>query len=354
MYKSVIFTSDIYKIDDRSEDHFSSPQAINIDWIIALFGDFFEEIFDTDCRIITGEEINSTISRLNFFEEMGRPVTSQSWASYYQGPIADPMQLRLIDSFKDSFVVGFELPPYLIDLFNKAAIPFVDLAIHPVRYLDDYLFGIRSNDPAIHARALETRVPESVFFDCARLSKARSARVFRNNRPKLGSALFLGQIEVDASLIFEGKVFGLKELETALVDLRRSFGKVYYKFHPHRKDKRGVENTLRKVSGCEIIDANIYDLLSCRELSLVTGFSSSALHEAKYFGRKTSRIISSPDLFDLKSEQNSTLAYAPVPTTVLSLDYWKYLLTGQTTQTTGQTFPTEHPIKFSLNQKWGR
>jgi hypothetical protein len=354
MYKSVIFTSDIYKIDDRSEDHFSSPQAINIDWMIALFGDFFEEIFDTNCRIITGEEINSAISRLNFFEEMGQPVTSRSWASYYQGPIVEPMQLRLIDNFKDSFVVGFELPPYLIDLFNKAEIPFVDLAIHPVRYLDDYLFGIRSNDPAIHARALETRMPESVFFDSARLSKARSARVYRNNRPKLGSALFLGQIEVDASLIFERRVFGNEELESALVDLRRKFGKIYYKFHPHRKDKKGTENALSKISGCEIIDANVYDLLSCREISLVTGFSSSALHEAKYFGRKSSRIISSPDIFDLNTEPNNTLIYAPVPAAVLSVDYWKYLLTGQKTQTASQTFPTENPIKFSLNQKWGR
>ncbi|WP_269586052.1 hypothetical protein [Roseibium sp. Sym1] len=354
MINKIIFTSDIYKIDDRSSDHFRSPQSINIDWLHVLFSGFLESLLGVQSEKFSGEEINSRINRLFFFETLGRPVSSQAWASFYESTLEPEFQSRLADYFKDSFVVGFELPPYLINLFNQENVTFVDLSIHPVRYLNDYVFGIRSNEQGLQQRAMKARVPDDVFFDFARLCAARSARVFRNDRPSAGSALFLGQIEVDASLICNGGVYGLEELEASLIDLRRSYSKVYYKFHPHRKDRTSVEDVISKIGGCELIDANVYDLLSCRELSLVTGFSSSAIHEARYFGRSAERILPTRDLFDLRGEQQDPVAYAPAPRDILQFEYWEYLVSGKADFS--QTLPTiaDDALKYSLNQKWGR
>ena len=353
--RKIVFTSDIFRIDDRVPQHNLSPQRINIEWVSRLFSPILENLLSLPSKLLTGEEPGNLLYRISAFRKLGVELSSDSWASYYGGLGNEEVETAIAQELYDSLVIGFEMPPYMIDVLSRKGIPYIDLANHPVRFLPDYMFGVRSNVTDIATRLRATSVPEKTFYDFARISAARTVRIMRGKRPDFNSALFLGQIEVDSSLVQDGRVVGQTNLQDALIALRGVYNKVYYKFHPHREDKISVMETLKGVGGCEVIEINVYDALACDEFDLVAAFSSGALHEARYFGKRTKRILTSADLFYSESkEELGSKNYIAAPRNIFDIDYWRYILGD--TEEIDIRIPdfTENAHRYSLNMRWGR
>ena len=357
-FSKVIFTSDFLKVDDRIEKNYTNPNDIHGDWLRSLLSELIEPSI-SEKTTFNGEDINLPLNRFSFYSDLKIPFNTSGWASKYFG--CDESISYLSDRMgflKDSLVVGFELSPLIAKSLTRAKIPYIDLTIHAIRFLPDYIFGIRSNVPEIQERIKSCIIPPECISSHVAISKGRSARVYRNRKIDPGSVVFLGQIDIDSSLIEREGLVTQDEIYDRISELRAYYPKVYYKFHPHRKDRKEVEKHLTGSLGVDIIDANIYDLFDDGNIKLFASISSGALIEAALFGRNTMRMSreASPQIYryDSNKDVEWAMVYAPVSNATLTSSFWSYIL-GNGDKTFDTTIPIpKDAMKFMINQKWGR
>jgi hypothetical protein len=339
MWSRIAFTSDLLRVDGVNLDN---PQRINVDWIKALFGELIEKALCLPSDICLG----SNQDRIRWYRLLDVPFSLEGWASIYEEVHCPQLESELIELFDKSFIVAFELPPYLRKIFNKANLTYIDTCVHYVRFLPDYILGIRSNDPAIMDRMAKSQFPESLFYDFARISRAGTVRTHRDRKIDPGSAFFLGQVEVDTSLIYNSKIAGSIELEDALLQLAASYPSVYYKFHPYRREKNSVHKIVSSIRRCAITDVNMYDAMSDNDIAVVASLSSGGLQEAKFFHKQAWRFL------PLDMDRTS-LPYVPAPPQISSYDYWSHVLHG--TEVMQQSLHQfDRPIRSTLNITWGK
>lgn len=356
---SVVFTSDLLKVDDRLAQRVPNPQRINIEWIHALFAPVLRNITGRPGRLFAEEDHPNPLARLSVYRRLGREFSSRGWASLYEGLGDRDLEDEVAGRFANSLVVAFEMPPYLERILRRNGIGFVDLTIHPIRFLPDYMFGVRSNIAEVSARLHETAVPPEIFAEFARISAARSVRTYRNNLPEAGSAVFLGQIEIDSSLIHRGRLHGDEDVEDALLGLLGAHETVYYKAHPHRQNLDQHRRLVESLPRCRWMEVNIYELLARPEVELIASLSSGALHEAAVFGRRTRACIDRPLAFDLAGAPHDQVfaagQYVAAPPAVFSEAYWAYALGASDVPPDAPGFdPCAGALKTTLNMKWGR
>lgn len=345
----VVFTSDLLKVDDRLANKAPNPQAINVDWTYELFSSFIVSITGLPASKYIADEH----TRVSWYHRMGEKFSSAGWARHYNAEYTGGVSDEIVHALANSLVIGFEMPGSMIKALDQAGIPYIDLSIHPIRFARDYFFGCRSNNLELAQKIAELAVDPAYIEGFVRISKARSSRVYRNRKIVPGSAVFLGQIEIDSSLIDNGLIADARTTEYALLSLTADYGKVYYKYHPHRKERGEIEAILKKIPSCEVMEVNIYDLLWAPEVFCFASLSSGSLHEARAFGRATKRIISSTEDPFCHDEYVHGPTYLPVPGSIFTEGFWRRLLLGDDS-------PLETPdyvdgaFRFSVNQKWGR
>lgn len=355
-FNRAVFVSDVLKIDDRSDNLYANPQRINVDWIHSLFGDIFYDVFGfKESNIVYGDEGGFESIRWSVYNRIGLPFCGDSWALLYEGKeFYDVVEDVLKPYFKNVDVAfGFEIPPYLLKFFNNNGIDYIDFTIHPIRFLPDYVFGVRTNIESIQRKLNDSKISEQVFYDFARISKSRTVRVARSLNIVPNSAIFMGQIEVDSSLIQDGKVVTLEDVENSLIELTMAYPKVYYKAHPHNKSLKALKASVSKIRNCEWIDINAYDAFGINNFSLISSMSSGTLLEAKYFGCNTRAFLNNKNHFNYLNE-NSNEIYYPICKDVLSKDYWEWLVNSRECVLSPCLDAFEGAVKFSLNMKWGR
>lgn len=358
-FDRLVFTSDLLKLDDRSADIQRNPQRINIDWIHALFSQSFAEHLGVDrVGVEYGDERGYGSARWQVYSKLGLPLETASWARIFDGD-ADLMEVIepvVLDRVQGGLVVGFELPPYMLKVLARNSIPYVDFAIHPIRYLPDYMFGVRTNVGPWRERIRACALPESVMRDFARISRSRTVRVMRDRLPDEGSVLFLGQIEVDASLIAEGKMAGTEDVERALTELSFLYSKIYYKHHPHHRDPKSLKRMVQDFRRCEWLEVNVYDAFGCGRFDLIATLSSGAAIEAKYFGLKSRWMLARPNYFDA-AHPNEDERYYPIYGEPFRGDFWRHVFSmqdGADAYPLRLPDPAEGATRFGLNMKWGR
>lgn len=353
-FERILVTSDIFKVDDRVQDKHTNPQRINADWLkVLVSGLISENTNTTKVDTVHGDEGGYESYRWRLYSECGLPLDSQSWASIYEGVEHYPAVEKIVDeAFHNSLVISFEASPCMIKAMTKKNIPYIDFAIHPVRYLPDYMFGIRTNVSEWQKRIERASVPEAIFEEFARVSKARTTRIMRKNLPADGSALFLGQIEIDSSLIAKGVLADQEDIENSLIELSSLYPKVYYKRHPHTKIEPELRKMVSKIRNCEWIDVNIYDGLGCGRFDMVATMSSGSATEARHFGLKSRWMLERTDYFDTRLENKSEV-YSPIYEDALKSEFWNHVINKGTFVQT-QLNPFQGIMKFSLNMKWGR
>ncbi|QGU13695.1 hypothetical protein GNG27_03085 [Leclercia sp. 119287] len=357
--KKIIVTSDILKIDDRNNDKHINPQRINAEWMKNLVANIIGKTLSIDEKAVIYEhgDIGGYDSiRWKVYSSCGLPLESQSWAAIYEGnEFFDELEPILYESYKDSLVICFEASPLMLKVFNKNNIPYIDFSIHPVRFLPDYMFGIRTNVEEWRKKISAVKIAEDVFYDFARVSRARTTRIMRGTLPIEDSALFMGQIEIDSSLICNGTIATEETVENALIELSSIYPKVYYKRHPHSKSEDALKKIVSKIKNCEWIDVNVYDAFGCGRFDLVASLSSGSVTEAKYFDIKTKWILPKQNYFCLNSQEKSNIYY-PIYQDAMKREFWDYVLGSEIIPTFIPTIPNafDGAMKFNLNMKWGR
>lgn len=354
----VVFCSDFLRIN---EGNIWEDKAIiaNIDMIYHLFAPLLSGVFAEIKRtpefcVSYGTENGYKSLRFATYSALGLPVATESWAYVFGNKQTEEIVHAQMEQYyrKTDLVLCYETPPYMIWFFRKHEIPFIDVRLHAVRFLRDYMFSFYSNVEEIQKK-IELLKPSEVFFHrSVAISRARTARIFRDKPDATNNVLFLGQTTCDNSLIQNNRIANLDDVLEVLVQLSIEYGTVYYKRHPYNTDEEILQKIEASAKNICTLEHNVYDLLTL-PFSKVVSMSSGANVEAQYFGCNAEWIL-----------KENWLPYAgtkcdwlttPIYRHPFTYEFWKYIISDDSIlQIPGNIDYTDQALKFVINMKWGR
>lgn len=203
---------------------------------------------------------------------------------------AESLQYLSIFIRPDDLVIGYELSKGTKNLLDRIGAKWIDIWLHPVRYLDDILLAFTASDPDVYAEIARFNVPESVYELYADLYGMNTRRMIDKGRITgiaPDSALFVGQTLNDVSICRDGEMLSILNFKEQIERTAQEYNAFYYSRHPYVK--RGDEDILRYIRKIGMLRTDIpsYTLISSGLVKKVVSISSSVLHEAKYFGVET-------------------------------------------------------------------
>ena len=185
-------------------------------------------------------------------------------------------------------VIGFELSTEArakIDRLNKV---YLDLRIHPVRFMDDIFFSFETNSDAIQSSLQNYSVNNELCKLQASIIKATVIKLDSDKIIAPNSLLLIGQTEYDRVLYDGNKYLSLLDRIDEIKKISSDYDHIYFKPHPYAKNNRYLLRELRKALGdVHNIHTNIYYILANEGTQHVVALNSSVLHESVYFDKQT-------------------------------------------------------------------
>ena len=214
-----------------------------------------------------------------WYRLIDRTPSLEAWAATFR--LAPPPALieAMRPDYEGALVIGFELSPLMRSVLGGIGVPWVDVSVSLIRFLDDLALSLR------FSWAVEVAHPGLVSSAQVREAAARvraRCRCDTAAAPLEGACVFLAQTRHDRALIKNGAFFpdteAVERIAQAL-DGRR----LVLKPHPLAPDNPLLA-TLRERFGASTTDANIYSLLATAADVRFLTISSSAAIEARHFG----------------------------------------------------------------------
>jgi|GEM_PF-5461294 len=209
----------------------------------------------------------------------------------------DSVQYLSAYLYPSDLFIGYELSAQTRALFDRLSIAWIDIRLHPIRFLDDILFAFSASSPAVYDALSSFHVADAVFDLYADRLRAQQneaqGRAAFSLRP--GSALFIGQTMDDKTLCDHGHRRSLLDEREAFAKAGQTYGHIYYSRHPSQR--AGDEDVLAYVQSCgfaERIEAPIHTLLASGRFAKVLALSSPLIFEARHFGLNATFLFQPP------------------------------------------------------------
>jgi hypothetical protein len=261
----------------------------------------------------------------------------------------------ILPALRNQFCIGYELPPYLIDLLDQHDIPWIDIRIHPIRFLDDLLFAVRASDPRTQQFLLDHSVTEAHIQITAGLRDAMCQFISHASVPP-DPLLILGQRRFDSSQISKGVFYDAMNHTTEIAAICARHPAVILK--PHPLDTEHSLLTAAASLGANVIglvNDNLYRLLALPEISAILSVSSSAAHEAIYFGKTIYTLMPLPLRLAWRGDPIRADHHAALDDALLSIDIWRTILAPHTAVTPADGVrlpPKPNRLRLALDSFW--
>jgi hypothetical protein len=209
---------------------------------------------------------------------LGHAPSIEAWAATY-GAAAPPALVEAVrPDYEGALAIGFELSPLMRSILDAIDVPWVDVGVGPIRFLEDLTLTLRFSWPAEVAHpglVGPSRVREAV-------ARVRARHAHETAAGLEGAAIFLAQTRQDRTLIRDGAFFPDEEAVLRVAEARGE-RRLVLKPHPLAPGNP-LLGLLRQRFQAVATDANIYALLAASaDIRLLT-ISSSAAIEATHFG----------------------------------------------------------------------
>jgi hypothetical protein len=224
------------------------------------------------------------------------------------------------------FCIGYEMPPWLSAILDDDAIPYIDLRIHPVRFLDDLLFSARAQHPETQAALYGMAVMESEVIATAGLRQAMCQMITASALPA-NTLLVLGQRPMDSTQIIGGRFFDAYDHQEPIAKLCADYHAVLLKPHPQERAHSLLAvaaGVARNVIG--VTNDNLYRLLSLPQIAAVLTVNSSAAYEVPYFGPHLEALAPLPVSLAWSGEAPDRRRHVSVDDRILTPDFWRMVL----------------------------
>lgn len=254
--------------------------------------------------------------------------------------------------FGGSFVIGFELPPYLVNFLDRNGIGFVDCSLSPVRFMNDLLFEVSASSEDMTRAIRDHAVPEALIRLQAGVISSNVAKVFPRP-PRPNSLLLILQTRFDKVVIKDGLFTTMNDCLDTIADLAAGYDHVIIKEHPLEPQSDTLGRLQKLLPDSSVSHENFYRLISHDNLKAVAALSSSCVLEASYFGKEGHYLLPG-----FTHESFSVgLEGVNIGDAVIMPDFWRDVLAGSdcpVTEKDGLRLP-EKPNRFrqQLRSAWG-
>lgn len=352
MIKKILITGDILRVTEGGKP----TQTININWLYHLIRPSLEMLCKLPVSAVTFKgDANCLATGLYSINRL--PMQLSSWVKLFNKWPNAREQALLYQVFQDSLVVGFEIPEIIKMGFEELDIPYVDFTIHPVRFMDDLIFGLRSNIADLGDGLRDWMVCDEEMHVAAGIALASLSRLPRIKECE-GSdniALFACQTNDDKVLIRNGALTKAEDFLDEFAEMSSLHSKILVKPHPYAPQNNVALALTRLFPNTELIDANFYHLLSHDKVTHVYSLTSSTSIEAAYFGKVGVHLGNYPYAF---SDQNGYGGhYLTIRPEIYVPKFWQSVISkvGINMNSIRQiTLPVERSrMRRSLRNFWG-
>jgi len=352
-YQKIIFTGDIF----RSNHLGNGSQDININWLYSALKPCLKLATSLPIEKLLFSKQDASLTQSGY-QMIESEVSLAAWAKLFKYKKLDEAFLMNVWlSFKNSIVVAFELPEILRDALDTLGIPFIDIIIHPVRFLDDIIFGIRSNNREIAQLFTQYILSEESILIQAGIVMASMSRL---NRLKIAgkAALFAGQTTDDKVLINQDKFYRVSDFCDRFAEISAAYDTLLIKAHPYSLDPFEAISISRLFPNCQIVSENFYYLMSHENIEAVYSISSSTSIEAKYLGKQGYHLTEYPFRFteEFNEAEFKLGSFFTVDDVIFSADFWRKILaplTSTSAPTNIRISKKPNRIRTSLRSFWG-
>ncbi len=338
----IVFTGDIL----RPTETLVSSQNLNIKWFYhLLYWQLKKSSQKLDIQCLLWEEDNTSFNACYFYQLNKMDVSIENWAILFNAEVFSPdAEAYLLEFFKSSLIIGFELPTSFKIFFNRHNITYIDFYIDPIRFLDDIFFSVNSNDHNINKVLKNYELDESLIYIQAGIHQATISRIHNNLDIHEDACLIVGQTRIDRSLIQNDKILSIFDFHDKLLEIKNLYSNVYFKPHPYDYNNNDLVQYLKEMN-FTIIDENIYVLLMHPNIKTVYAISSSVVEESNYFNKSAEYLK--------KILPNN---YIKIYNSYLSYEFWSNLFHKNTD--IKPVSPTligmgKNRLRNSLGQYWG-
>lgn len=353
-FNRIIYTQDFLRVNEAEQNLFNTPFKGHLRWLKTLIGEALAESQSIDkYEYVHGDEGGASSIRWNMFREFDIPFSIDSWSYLYDSvEISNSLENIFLEKFEGALIISYESSPALLKQYDHLGLSYIDFSIHPVRYLEDYVFGIRTNIEYIRLQLSKYVISESICKNKARVYRAKASKIPLFEKIPEGSVLFVGQMGTDSSLIENQRMIDIEDVKEQLIESARLFPRVYYKKHPHNKDFSQLNTFIEKQKNIDLGDWNIYDCLGSGAFAQIRSISSGTLYEAKYFGCNTKRLTTARNYYDV-TDVTDNLSYYGLLKLPMQVEFWRAIFNGDE-YAFEEYDPYALGLQSSLNAVWGR
>jgi hypothetical protein len=334
-------------------------QYRNLAWLGELLHDALTQAEDVVISTITPPK-----DAVSFIKSLGNTVVYEqyvqdpilAWAQHYD--TAEPQCFSgLYDKLEQQdLIIGFEIPPTIRRYLHSRKKKYINLYIHPLRFLRDLCFGATTNCPVIASMLDENQ--------CNILEISQQVRRFRALFTRLqipacsvpaGVPLLIGQTACDSVLLDKGAFANWSTYQDILVDTLAPFDTVALLEHPYQPNSASIIEFLRGSLAKNVIaiKGNSYGVVfSNPDTPAVITLASSLGVEAQAIGHKTTFIQSDPrSKFLIPGVDCSSTPM--IGHAVFTPQFWAGIMKGEPTMGTASGeasfFMGEHYMRNSLD-----
>jgi hypothetical protein len=233
-------------------------------------------------------------------------------------------------ALEGSVVIGHNFTNWQLRFLNARGIPYLDLMLHPARFMDDIFFGIRTNVPEMLEVLRAHACPEEMIRLQAAIHRASLLRGAPRDIPE-NSGLFAAQQGVDKSLVEGGRFREIEDYREGIAAFVERHPYIYVKPHPYARQTAPVIAFLRALAGdadrVRVIRENIYALIVQPNITEVCGISSCAIYEAEYFGKPVTYLSPArPMLYQSANEPLDPFKYVAIYDAFFNPAFWAAVL----------------------------
>ncbi len=336
----IVFTGNIARFNPNHPGR--SNQNQNINWLRHIVAPHLERLLDRPMADVQWREGDN-----NLYAALGLAPTMEAYLEIYLGGYNDRLGDLLLPQFDGALVVGFETPPFLLQLFDANDIPYIDVILGPLRFFPDLVPAVRSNVPEVAAALARQCLEEGQIRAIAAWRQAFFAKQALPAYPA-GTTLLVGQTNFDTSQVSNGGFVDLTHFEAEVSALAQQ-GNVLFKPHPYvtKRDRREQLAMIGR-HGIEVNEDNVYRLLNSAGIDSVVAISSSVCVEAPYFGCAARTLIDYP--FPFATAPGETGSFYNVWDKLATTAFWAALLDRECT---GSYSLPPGSLAQSLGQSWG-
>jgi len=358
MIKRVIVSGDFLRpsrgVQRPSQHH-------NIQWLHHLVGNQIAEATGLPvemvawCHDVVAKGRLTQASIQAIYGTHSIPLSIDGWAALYDLPeVSEEFDAFIAWLFHDSVAVFFELPKVVERVLARHGIPYVDLTIHPVRFLDDIYLGFRASTAAMQASLDAFRLPEPFIRAMAGIQKAAAGRRYTYECPP-NSMLLLLQVRDDKTQISDGRFIGAGDCLEPIVACAARHSRCLLRPHPFDRDNPHMPLLKASIPNLVTTDENYYRLLSLDQIATVASLSSGTCIEAPYFGKTETYFFKKPYLLPAEGKPAGPDEYVGVYDAFLNPDFWREVLSSAcpVTRRDGVEIPRKpNRLRQSLRDFW--